>query len=74
MTKTELKKMTIGELLSIRKALNSVIREKEKTKERIVFATMRHHIPDWQPPNNWTSLTAAERLKRLEQIQKDNTI
>ena len=48
--------------------------QKAKTKERIVFATMRHHIPDWQPPNNWNSLTAAERLKRLEHIQKDNTI
>ena len=44
--------------------------QKAKTKERIVFATMKHNIPDWQPPEDWNSLTAKERLRRLEQIQK----
>ena len=44
--------------------------QKAKIKERIVFATMRHKIPDWEPPQDWNSLTAKERLRRLEQIQK----
>ena len=45
--------------------------QKAKTKERIVFATMRHNIPDWEPPQDWNSLTAKERLRRLEQIQNN---
>ena len=45
--------------------------QKAKTKERIVFATMRHNIPDWEPPEDWNSLTATERLKRLEKIQNN---
>ena len=45
--------------------------QKAKTKEKIVFATMRHNIPDWQPPEDWTSLTAKERLRRLELIQNN---
>ena len=44
--------------------------QKAKTKERIVFATMTHNIPDWQPPEDWNSLTAKERLRMREQIQK----
>jgi hypothetical protein len=50
---------------------NNTIEEKAKAKERIVFATMRANIPHWQPPKNWDKLEAAERLKRLERIQKE---
>ncbi len=47
------------------------LEQKAKTKERIVFATMRANIPHWQPPKDWDKLEAAERLKRLERIQKE---
>ena len=45
--------------------------QKLKTKERIVFATMKHYIPDFQPPDNWNSLTIKERLRRLEHMQNN---
>ena len=38
-------------------------------KERIAFATMRASIPDWQPPNNWDSLSNEEKNKRLKKLQ-----
>jgi len=38
-------------------------------KERIVFATMRASIPNWQPPSNWNSLTNEEKLNRLDKLQ-----
>ena len=49
---------------------NDNIKDKVKSKEKIVFATMRANIPQWQPPSNWETLTDKEKLKRLEQIQK----
>ena len=39
-------------------------------KERIVFATMRASIPDWQPPNDWNNLTNKQKLERLDKLQK----
>ena len=45
--------------------------EKLKYKERIVFATMRANIPDWQPPEDWEQLSIKERLSRLEKIQNN---
>ena len=50
---------------------SKTIEEKAKSKERIVFATMRANIRDWQPPKDWDKLPAEERLKRLERIQKE---
>ena len=47
------------------------LEQKAKTKERIVFATMKANIPQCHPPKGWNELPAAERLKRLERIQKD---
>jgi len=38
-------------------------------KERIVFATMRASIPDWQPPSDWDSLTNGQKLDRLDKLQ-----
>ena len=43
--------------------------DKVKYKERIVFATMKNQIPDWQKPKDWETLTAKEKLKRLDKIQ-----
>lgn len=42
-----------------------------KYKERIVFATMRSMIPDWQPPSGWDSLPDKEKLNRLNRIQNE---
>ena len=38
-------------------------------KERIVFATMKASIPDWQPPNDWNNLTNKQKLERLNKLQ-----
>jgi len=43
---------------------------KLQTKQRIVFATMKHYIPDWQPPKDWGELSTAEKLDRLDKIQE----
>ena len=40
-----------------------------KYKEKIVFATMRNKIPNWQKPNDWDCLNDAEKLERLNKIQ-----
>ena len=37
-----------------------------KYKERIVFATMRSKIPNWEPPSDW------ESFKRLGKIREIN--
>jgi hypothetical protein len=46
--------------------------EKLQYKQRIVFATMRASIPQWQPPENWEELSVDERLDRLEKLQNMN--
>tara|TARA_R110002020_G_scaffold70096_2_gene181967 strand:+ start:39 stop:266 length:228 start_codon:yes stop_codon:yes gene_type:complete len=51
---------------------NDNIKDKVRSKERIVFATMKANIPQWQPPKDWDTLTDKEKLKRLENIQKMN--
>ena len=40
-----------------------------KYKERIVFATMRNKIPNWEPPSDWGRLNDMEKLDRLNKIQ-----
>ena len=40
-----------------------------KYKERIVFATMRNKIPNWEPPSDWGRLNDSEKLERLTKIQ-----
>jgi len=40
-----------------------------KYKERIVFATMRSKIPNWEPPSDWGRLNDTEKLERLTKIQ-----
>jgi hypothetical protein len=43
--------------------------DKLKYKERIVFATMKSQIPDWEKPSNWDSLPIDEKMKRLNKLQ-----
>jgi hypothetical protein len=43
--------------------------DKLKYQERIVFATMRANIPEWNPPSNWYELSIEEREKRIKQLK-----
>jgi hypothetical protein len=40
-----------------------------KYQERIVFATMKASIPDWEPPSDWYELSIEERETRLEKLK-----
>ena len=57
--------LTLGNLTS----QNESKEDKLKYKERIVFATMKANIPNWEKPNNWDKLPVNERLKRLNSIE-----
>ena len=46
------------------------IADKVKYKERIVFATMRSIIPQWEKPSDWETLTDQEKLKRLTKLEQ----
>ena len=56
-------------------ALGKLTNEKEtredklKYQERIVFATMRANIPDWQPPSDWYELPIEEREERIKKLK-----
>ncbi len=56
-------------------ALGELTNEKEtrenklKYQEKIVFATMRASIPDWQPPSDWYKLTIEEREERIKKLK-----
>ena len=59
--------MLLGDLAT--KQGDELADEAVKYKERIAFATMRASIQDWQPPNNWDSLSNKQKLKRLNKLQ-----
>ena len=44
-------------------------KDKLKYKERIVFATMKSQIPDWQKPSDWDNLPIDVKMSRLEKLQ-----
>ena len=46
------------------------LKDKVAYKERIVFATMRSYIPDWQPPSDWDMITDEDKMSRLTKIQE----
>lgn len=43
--------------------------DKLKYQERIVFATMKASIPDWEPPSDWYELSLDERENRLDKLR-----
>lgn len=47
------------------------LKERVKFKEKIVFETMRRMIPDWEPPQDWDTISDEEKLKRLDKVQND---
>lgn len=60
--------LTLGNLTS----QNESKEDKLKYKERIVFATMKANIPNWEKPNNWNKLPVNERLERLNKLETLN--
>ena len=56
--------LMLGDLMSKRVDADEV-----KYKEKIVFATMRNKIPNWEKPKDWDCLNDADKLERLTKIQ-----
>ena len=44
--------------------------DRVKYKERIVFATMKSIIPQWEKPSDWNYLSDEIKLERLEELEK----
>tara|TARA_R100001244_G_scaffold78000_1_gene61651 strand:+ start:289 stop:792 length:504 start_codon:yes stop_codon:yes gene_type:complete len=57
--------LLMGDLTST----NESKEDKLKYKERIVFATMKSQISDWEKPTNWDNLPIDEKLTRLNKLQ-----
>ena len=57
--------LLMGDLTST----NESQEDKLKYKERIVFATMKSQIPDWQKPSDWDNLPIDEKMSRLNKLQ-----
>tara|TARA_Y100001951_G_C11211611_1_gene223285 strand:+ start:575 stop:793 length:219 start_codon:yes stop_codon:yes gene_type:complete len=49
------------------------ISERVKYKERIVFATMKSMIPQWEKPSDWDDLSDETKLYRLEKLEQIET-
>ena len=49
----------------------TTLKDKVKYKERIVFATMRSMIPQWEPPSDWSTITDEQKLERLTKIETE---
>tara|TARA_R110002051_G_scaffold308279_1_gene379838 strand:- start:545 stop:754 length:210 start_codon:yes stop_codon:yes gene_type:complete len=58
--------LTLGKLTNE----NETREDKLKYKERIVFATMKASIPEWQIPDDWYELSIEEREKRIKLLEK----
>ena len=58
--------LAMGELMSQKETRE----DKLKYQERIVFATMRASIPEWQPPSDWDNLPIEEKEKRINNLKK----
>ena len=48
---------------------DETLKDRVAYKERIVFATMRSLIPQWEEPSDWSGLTDEKKMERLEQIE-----
>ena len=51
---------------------NQTLAERVKYKERIVFATMRASIPNWEKPFDWDSISDEVKLERLTKLEEAN--
>jgi len=48
---------------------DQTLEQKVAYKQKIVFATMRASIPEWQAPRDWENLTDEVKMERLTQIE-----
>ena len=48
---------------------DQTLEQKVAYKQKIVFATMRASIPEWQAPRGWDNLTDEVKMERLTQIE-----
>ena len=60
--------LVLGDLMNNDK---TTLKDKVKYKERIVFATMRSMIPQWEPPSDWSTITDEHKLERLTKIETE---
>ena len=60
--------LVLGDLMNNDK---TTLKDKVKYKERIVFATMRSMIPQWEPPADWSTITDEQKLERLTKIETE---
>jgi|TARA_Y100000361_G_C10897556_1_gene207347 hypothetical protein len=60
--------LVLGDLMNDDK---TTLKDKVKYKERIVFATMRSMIPQWEPPSDWSTITDEQKLERLTKIETE---
>jgi len=58
--------LVMGDLINNEK---TSLKDRVKYKERIVFATMRSMIPQWEPPSDWSTITDEQKLERLTKIE-----
>ena len=60
--------LVLGDLMNDDK---TTLKDKVKYKERIVFATMRSMITQWEPPSDWSTITDEQKLERLTKIETE---
>lgn len=60
--------LVLGDLMNNDK---TTLKDKVKYKEKIVFATMRSMIPQWEPPKDWSTITDEQKLERLTKIETE---
>jgi hypothetical protein len=60
--------LVMGDLINNEK---TSLKDRVKYKERIVFATMRSMIPQWEPPSDWSTITDEQKLERLTKIETE---
>ena len=58
--------LVLGELMEDKK---TTLKDKVKYKERIVFATMRSMIPQWEPPSDWSTISDEQKMERLTKLE-----
>ena len=59
--------LKLGEITSDK---NETLADKVRYKEKIVFATMRANIPQWETPRDWDTISNEDKLKRLTELEK----
>ena len=59
--------LKLGELTSDN---NETLADKVNYKQKIVFATMRANIPQWETPSDWDTISNEDKLKRLTKLEE----